>query len=423
MLPPRQRDEARALLARAMRSTQPGGRILACISNNEGARSGRSGSRAHRRPGHDADEEQVSRVLERAARRAARRRARGTNGCSWTPCDRSATVASSAGPACSRGTGSTSPLQLLAAHLPPDLAGRAADLGAGFGYLSVELLERCAGIAALDVYEAERRALDLARRNLAAFESRATIRYCWHDVTAGLTDRYDAIVCNPPFHTHARADRPDVGRRFIAAAAAGVAAGRSAVAGRESSPAVRARARRWIRAGPHRDAAARLQDRRSGEGEARVKLLKLIANLGYGSRKEVTAMFRDGRIADVDGQRAVGRRRRRIRSACGSTVSRSILPPGLVLMLHKPIGYTCSTQDAGALVYDLLPPRFRRRSPTLATVGRLDRDTTGLLLMTDDGALLHRIVSPKRRTWRRSTRRRWRATCAATKPRSSRAAS
>jgi 16S rRNA (guanine1207-N2)-methyltransferase len=109
--------------------------------------------------------------------------------------------------------------QLLAEHLPLDLAGRAADLGAGFGYLSVELLQRCARITALDVYEAERRALDLARRNLAALESRATIRYCWHDVTAGLTDRYDVIVCNPPFHTHARADRPDIGRRFIAAAA------------------------------------------------------------------------------------------------------------------------------------------------------------------------------------------------------------
>jgi 16S rRNA pseudouridine516 synthase len=47
------------------------------------------------------------------------------------------------------------------------------------------------------------------------------------------------------------------------------------------------------------------------------------------------------------------------------------------------------------VVYDLLPPRFRLRAPLLSTVGRLDRDTSGLLLMTDDGALLHRIVSPK----------------------------
>jgi 16S rRNA pseudouridine516 synthase len=125
-----------------------------------------------------------------------------------------------------------------------------------------------------------------------------------------------------------------------------------------------------------------------------VKLLRLVANLGYGSRKEVTAMVRDGRICDVDGRvlsidDVVEPVRVRIDGAPLDPA------PGFTLMLHKPAGYTCSTQDAGALVYDLLPPRFRLRSPTLATVGRLDRDTTGLLLMTDDGALLHRIVSPR----------------------------
>ena len=71
------------------------------------------------------------------------------------------------------------------------------------------------------------------------------------------------------------------------------------------------------------------------------------------------------------------------------------LLPGLLLALHKPEGYTCSTKDPGRVVYDLLPPRFRLRNPVLSTVGRLDRDTSGLLLMTDDGALLHRIISPK----------------------------
>ena len=125
-----------------------------------------------------------------------------------------------------------------------------------------------------------------------------------------------------------------------------------------------------------------------------MKLLKLIANLGYGSRKEVTAMFREGRICDVDGHElsvddVVEPARVRIDGAPLDPL------PGLTLMLHKPVGYTCSKQDAGALVYDLLPQRFRLRSPTLATVGRLDRDTTGLLLMTDDGVLLHRIVSPR----------------------------
>lgn len=125
-----------------------------------------------------------------------------------------------------------------------------------------------------------------------------------------------------------------------------------------------------------------------------MKLLRLVANLGYGSRKEVTAMVRDGRIADVDGRvlsvdDVVEPARVRVDGAPLDPA------PGFTLMLHKPAGYTCSRQDASTLVYDLLPPRFRLRSPTLATVGRLDRDTTGLLLMTDDGALLHRIVSPR----------------------------
>jgi 16S rRNA pseudouridine516 synthase len=68
---------------------------------------------------------------------------------------------------------------------------------------------------------------------------------------------------------------------------------------------------------------------------------------------------------------------------------------GLVLMMNKPLGLTCSHKDAGGVVYDLLPERFRLRLPAISTVGRLDRDTSGLLLLTDDGSLLHRIVAPK----------------------------
>ena len=70
-------------------------------------------------------------------------------------------------------------------------------------------------------------------------------------------------------------------------------------------------------------------------------------------------------------------------------------PAGMLLMLHKPCGYTCSTKDPGRVIYDLLPPRFRLRDPLLSPVGRLDRETSGLLLMTDDGQLLHRITAPK----------------------------
>jgi 16S rRNA pseudouridine516 synthase len=125
-----------------------------------------------------------------------------------------------------------------------------------------------------------------------------------------------------------------------------------------------------------------------------MRLVKLISNLGYGSRKEVTAIFREGRITDVDGEvlysdDKVEHARVRIDGA-------PLDPPhGMLLMLHKPTGITCSTTDPGGIVYDLLPPRFRQRDPIIATVGRLDRDTTGLLLMTDDGKLLHKIVAPR----------------------------
>ncbi|WP_133479699.1 pseudouridine synthase [Cognatilysobacter segetis] len=125
-----------------------------------------------------------------------------------------------------------------------------------------------------------------------------------------------------------------------------------------------------------------------------MKLLRVIANLGYGSRKQVQQLFREGRVTDAAGEVLYADD---ARDPADVRLDGEPLdpPPGLVLMLHKPVGYTCSTKDAGRLVYDLLPPRFRLRDPVLSTVGRLDRDTSGLLLMTDDGALLHRIISPK----------------------------
>lgn len=125
-----------------------------------------------------------------------------------------------------------------------------------------------------------------------------------------------------------------------------------------------------------------------------MKLVKLLANLGYGSRKEVAWMFREGRITDAGGE--VLYADDVVDPASVRVDDEPLDPlPGLLIALHKPVGYTCSTKDPGRVVYDLLPPRFRLRNPILSTVGRLDRDTSGLLLMTDDGALLHRITSPK----------------------------
>ena len=125
-----------------------------------------------------------------------------------------------------------------------------------------------------------------------------------------------------------------------------------------------------------------------------MKLVKTIANLGYGSRREVALMFREGRITDADGE---------VLYADDVVPLETVRvddepldpPPGLVLMLNKPLGVTCSRKDPGRIVYDLLPPRYSVRTPALSTVGRLDRDTSGLLLFTDDGPLLHRIISPK----------------------------
>jgi 16S rRNA pseudouridine516 synthase len=108
----------------------------------------------------------------------------------------------------------------------------------------------------------------------------------------------------------------------------------------------------------------------------------------------VARLFREGRITDAAGE--VLYADDRVAHAEIRVDGEPLDPPqGLVLLLHKPVGYTCSTRDPGRIVHDLLPPRFRLRSPLLSTVGRLDRDTSGALLLTDDGALLHRIVSPK----------------------------
>lgn len=218
VLPPRQRDEARALMARALAATKTGGRIVAAAGNNEGARS------------IEGDLERIAGPLESASKNKCR--------VFWTqPLQDSVDTALleqwrtlDAPRPIADGRFVSRPgvfawdridvaSALLASHFPADLAGRAADLGAGFGFLSERLLVRCPRIDALDVYEAEHRALDLARTNLAAFESRAKIAYLWHDVTQGLRRSYDVIVTNPPFHTGAAAERPDVGRRFIAAAA------------------------------------------------------------------------------------------------------------------------------------------------------------------------------------------------------------
>ena len=132
---------------------------------------------------------------------------------------------------------------------------------------------------------------------------------------------------------------------------------------------------------------------------ANARLDRLLANMGYGSRREINNFVRNRRVL-LDGAELEDSEQRIVLSpdlAVRMLVDGAPLDPlpGFAIMLHKPVGVTCSHKEAGRLVYDLLPERWRRREPALATIGRLDKETSGLLLMTDDGALLHRIISPK----------------------------
>jgi 16S rRNA (guanine1207-N2)-methyltransferase len=221
ILPPRQRDEARALFARAAAHVEPGGVIVASMANDEGARSGESDfrrlfgstqvmSKHHCRVFWSTIEvasTDPSLLAEWQGLDAPRAIAEGgfhsrPGLFAWNRVD----------PASA----------LLAAQLPSSLSGRVADLGAGYGYLACEALRRCPGIQAIDLFEAESRALEPARINietaLKRLDNKAEASVLWHDVTTGLPRRYDAIISNPPFHL-GRADQPELGQAFISAAA------------------------------------------------------------------------------------------------------------------------------------------------------------------------------------------------------------
>jgi len=127
---------------------------------------------------------------------------------------------------------------------------------------------------------------------------------------------------------------------------------------------------------------------------------KLLGSMGYGSRTEMARLGRAGGIV-LDGVDLTDVSRRiPVTPDLPGRMAIDGQPldpvPGLVMMLNKPLGMTCSRKEDGALVYDVLPPRWRRRDPAISTIGRLDKQTTGLLLLTDDGDLLHRVISPRR---------------------------
>ncbi|EIL97395.1 16S rRNA methyltransferase [Rhodanobacter thiooxydans] len=220
LLPPRQRDEARALFARALRHLAPGGTVLAAMPNAEGAKSG------------EADLARLSGAVQHLSKHKCRvfwstpQPADVDHDllAAWLALDEPRMIVDGylSRPGLFAWDRIDRASALLVEHLPADLHGRVADLGAGYGYLSAQVVARCPRVEAIDLYEAEARALEPARLNLARAQRECgrdvavTVR--WHDVTRGLAQRYDAIVSNPPFH-QGRANLPELGRAFIVSAA------------------------------------------------------------------------------------------------------------------------------------------------------------------------------------------------------------
>ncbi|UXI70343.1 class I SAM-dependent methyltransferase [Tahibacter amnicola] len=228
VLPARQRDEARAQLARALALAQPGGTVVASVANAEGAKSIEGDFRRL-----------VSDVQVISKHKCRVMWARNDAACVDTA-QRDAWIAQDQPQPIAQGRFLSRPgvfawdridlaSQLLAEQLPTDLSGQGADLGAGYGFLSAEVVRQCPRVTGLHLYEAEQRALELARVNLpgalaAAGRMDVAMDYFWHDVAKGLPHRYDFVVMNPPFHV-GRIDVPELGRAFVRAAAAALRGG------------------------------------------------------------------------------------------------------------------------------------------------------------------------------------------------------
>ena len=129
---------------------------------------------------------------------------------------------------------------------------------------------------------------------------------------------------------------------------------------------------------------------------AKERLDKLIASTGRWSRREVKTLVREGRVL-VDGRIAGSAEEKYDAESCCIAVNGEelVLRRYTYVMLHKPAGVLSATEDGrGRTVLDLLTPELRKIG--VFPVGRLDKDTEGLLLLTDDGELAHALLSPKK---------------------------
>ena len=131
------------------------------------------------------------------------------------------------------------------------------------------------------------------------------------------------------------------------------------------------------------------------------RLDRILSEAGVASRKELRAMIRAGRVT-VDGAAVTDESRKFDETAVRVTVDGSPvrLRGPVLILLHKPAGYLTAADDPKAkTVMDLVPEAYRKLG--VMPVGRLDKDTEGLLLLTNDGDLAHRILSPRHGVWKR----------------------
>jgi 16S rRNA pseudouridine516 synthase len=125
------------------------------------------------------------------------------------------------------------------------------------------------------------------------------------------------------------------------------------------------------------------------------RLDQILSRSGYCSRSEAKIWVRSGRVR-IGTERASAAEQKAEPAEVRVDGEPVECPEGLLAIFHKPPGCVCSHETReGPNIYQLLPERWSRRNPPVTSVGRLDKDTTGLLLVTDDGALVQRWTSPR----------------------------
>jgi 16S rRNA pseudouridine516 synthase len=125
------------------------------------------------------------------------------------------------------------------------------------------------------------------------------------------------------------------------------------------------------------------------------RLDQLLSSLGYCTRREAEALVKGGQVS-INGIVATRSDQRADPHQITLDGKPLEAPDGLLAVLHKPLGYVCTHADGeGPTIYELLPHRWLARNPAVTSAGRLDKDTSGLILITDIGALVHRFTSPK----------------------------